>query len=382
MKIVVTSNYKIGNETGTSHIADGLSRELAKKHQVTYICPGERYQISKINARFTILTIPSVEINEISVPLITPTVMFDVFKYLNSFNPDVVHAQNPFLISDLAQRWTNKNTVPFIVTFHHVPTQAIEHILPKFSKNLVAIAVQNIYKEVSLKRFLEKTDAVIALNENVKKSIREIDKNIPINVINNGLDLKRLQNIGIKDNFANKINFVSLGSYTERKNQKYLINVFSHLPKNYILKLYGRKKTGGIYFKDLSKLLDRLKLKNVFLEDYTDNLPEVLKWADFFITSSLKEVQSLAIIESLAAGRPVIGLKNETVSELINNKNGLGLSLNTPPEIFAMKLLKFIRTIDYRKLAVQSRQDSQKFNIKIVSSKIEEYYKTIIFRAS
>ena len=382
MKIVVTSNYKIGNETGTSHIADGLSRELTKKYQVTYICAGEKYQISKINAKFTILTIPSIEINEFSVPLITPNIMLDVFKYLNSFNPDVVHAQNPFLISDLAQRWANKNTVPFIVTFHHVPTQAIEHILPKFSKNLVTIIVQNIYKEVSLKRFLEKTNAVIALNKNVKKSIREINKNIPMKVINNGLDLKRLQKIRIKNKLSNKINFVSLGSYTERKNQKYLINVFSHLPKNYILKLYGSKKTGGIYFRDLSKLLDHSKLENVFLEDYTNNLPGVFKWADFFITSSLKEVQSLAIIESLAAGRPVIGLKNETVSELINNKNGLALSLSTPPKIFAMKLLKFIKKINYKELAVESRQDSEKFNIEIVSSKIEEYYKTIISRAS
>ncbi len=41
-----------------------------------------------------------------------------------------------------------------------------------------------------------------------------------------------------------------------------------------------------------------------------------------FVSASKMEVQSLAIIEALASGSPVIGLGNETVDELVDETNG------------------------------------------------------------
>ena len=47
MKILITSLYRPGNETGTARISEELSETLSKKHDVTYLCLGEKYQIKK-----------------------------------------------------------------------------------------------------------------------------------------------------------------------------------------------------------------------------------------------------------------------------------------------------------------------------------------------
>ena len=47
------------------------------------------------------------------------------------------------------------------------------------------------------------------------------------------------------------------------------------------------------------------------------------------------EVQSLAVLEALASGTPVLGLSNETIDELVDASVGGRLPKNTPPEEFA-----------------------------------------------
>ncbi len=54
-----------------------------------------------------------------------------------------------------------------------------------------------------------------------------------------------------------------------------------------------------------------------------------------FVSASKMEVQSLAIIEALASGSPVIGLGNETVDELVDETNGVRLPNDTSAEEFA-----------------------------------------------
>ena len=78
------------------------------------------------------------------------------------------------------------------------------------------------------------------------------------------------------------------------------------------------------------------------MNEYEKDVTRVFKNADFFISSSLKEAQSLAIIQSLAT-RPVIGLENETVLTLIDNTNGLRCGSDINSKQFAKKLLILLK---------------------------------------
>ncbi len=382
MRIVITSNYKLGNETGTAHVAEELSSYLSKKNKVTYVCLGDKYHLKNVSDSLTILQVPSVEINSIAVPLITPDIVFKIFVYLHNFNPKIIHSQNSLFISNLVQIWANLNRVPFVVTFHHIPTEAISHLFPKLPKNIITNLVSDLYKDLSLKKFLINTDIVIALNKFVQKSIRSVDKEIPAKIINNGINLNRLIKINRNEKLSKRLNFVFVGSYNERKNQEFLVNVFSNLPNNYILNLYGDKTTGREYVERLNLIINKLRLKNVFLNDYSTDIVKIYKNTDFFISASLKEAQSLAVIEALASGVPIIGLENETILELVNNKNGLVFPVYTSPKDFAIKLAVYINKINYRQVSLESRKSAERFRIEKVVSKIKNVYNTTTYNDS
>ena len=287
MRIVITSNYELGNETGSAKVAEDLAEKLSIKNKVLFICLGTKFNIYKKNKNLEIIEVTSINIKDIYVPIITPILMYQVFRKLDQFGPNVIHAQNSILVSSLTQMWAKLNKIPFIVTFHHIPTEPIKHLVPHLSKNILFNLVQEIYKNTSLKQFLKNSDLAIAQNELIYKSIRSIDKNIPIDTINNGVEIKKLNKIRPRENDG-KINFVFLGSYSQRKNQLFLIKTFKSLPNIYNLNLYGSFKTGGIYLVKIQDLIKKYKLNNIFLYDFESDIKNVFQKNDYLLSASKK----------------------------------------------------------------------------------------------
>lgn len=376
MRVVITSNYELGNETGSAKVAEELAEKLSAKNKVLFICLGTKFSIYEKSKNLEILEITSINIKNVYVPIITPILMYQVFRKLDQFSPDVIHAQNSILVSALTQTWAKLNKIPFVVTFHHIPAEPIKHLVPHLSKNILFNLVQDIYKNTSLKQFLKNSSLVIAQNDLVGKSVRTIDKTVSVEIINNGVEIKKLNEIKPRKN-DDKINFVFLGSYTPRKNQLFLIKTFKRLPTNYNLNLYGSFKTGGIYLDKIQDLVKKNKLNNIFLNDFEVDIKKVFQKNDYLISASKKEAQSLVVIQSLASGKPVIGISNETIDELINKSNGFSVKQNITSKLFSEQIKKFIQKNNYTALSNQCLKDSKKFDINLVVSKIEECYQRL-----
>lgn len=377
MKVVITSNYPLSNETGASKVAELLSEYLSIKNEVVLICIGEKYSERKASKKLTIVTIPMIDFNYFQMPVITPIEIYKIFNFLDKFKPNIIHAQNTVLVSKLAQVWANINNVPYVITYHHVPTEAVYHIAPSLAKNKLGKIVQKIYKNTSLKNTLNNSDGVIALNKKIKDSVRTVNKKIKIEIINNGIETKELEKLKTKRPSKEKFNFIFLGSFSERKNQLYLLRVFKNLNYNYQLNLYGNKKTGGDYLTKLEKYVKGNKIKNVNIYDFTNDIISAFDKNDFLLSASKKEAQSLVILQAMAAGKPVIGLENESIDELVNSTNGLKVKKNTNPKLFANILEDFTKKCNYIELSKRIRLDSKKFSIEKTILKIEDFYKTI-----
>jgi hypothetical protein len=377
MKVIITSNYEIGNETGASKVAELLVKYLNKNNQVVFISLGKKYGEYKVNKNLKRIEIPQVDLGLFQIPLITPIVLYKIFKFLDNFKPNIIHAQNAVFVSKLAQIWANINSVPFIITYHHIPTEAIYHLLPNFEKNILSNLVQEIYKETSLKNTLKNTDGVIAVNEAVLNSIKSVDNNIKVEIINNGIESKSLEKIKYKKLGSKQVNFVFLGSYNDRKNQIFLLKTFKYLPLDYKLSLYGNFKSGGEYLESLYKYKNDNSLQNITLNDFSNDITQIFKATDFLLSASKKEAQSLVVIQSMTAGKPIIGIENETISELVNKNNGMVVDKQIKPKQFAKKIEDFVKTSNYYELSKNIRNDSKKFDIEVVISKIEKFYKSI-----
>lgn len=376
MRIVITSNYEIGNETGTAFVAENLSKKLSKNNHVMYLCLGKEFKHKKITKNLEVITINSIKINNAYFPFITPVTMYKVFKALDKFKPDIVHTQNSWFISNLVQTWTDINNVPFVTTFHHIPTEVVQHLLPSMAKNYLANLAQDIYKEVSLKNFLSKTDGVIALNPKIFNSVRSVNQDIYIEVINNGIDISKLNKIKMREKDKN-INFVFLGSYNERKNQRYLVEAFRYLPKNYILNLYGNKKTAKDYIQKLEKYIDKYNMTNINIFDFNKDVVSIFSKNDYLVSASKKEAQSLAVIQALASGKPIVGIENETIDQIVNMDNGLKLSKKTTTKKFAEKIKFFTEKVNYKQCSKQCIKDSKMFDENKVISKIKDFYQRV-----
>lgn len=380
MKIVIVSIYNIGNETGTAKVSERLSKQLSYDNQVMYLCLGKKYSL-KSTKNLTILTVPSAPISGVWVPKITPKIIENIKKDLSKFAPDVVHSQNIFFISLIALIWAKENDVPFIVTFHSFPSEGISYVFPKLTKGNIISTIDFKLTSSYVRRFLKNVDLIIALNEHVVKSVRKITHETPVTIINNGVDLNAFYNITAPTP-RKKVNFIYLGSYIGRKNQEFLVRVFGYLPKNYHLNLYGNLESGKYYVKKLKNITTERNIKNVKINGFLNQkgVYKALERSHFFVSASIKEVQSLVVIEALASGVPVAALNNETVDEAIDGQNGLVLSKNTSTREFAKKLKMYVEdtTKDYEKVSFYCRESVTRFDLGNVANEIVQAYKLAI----
>jgi hypothetical protein len=66
-----------------------------------------------------------------------------------------------------------------------------------------------------------------------------------------------------------------------------------------------------------------------------EQIPSYLQRTHVFVSASKMEVQSLVVIEALASGTPVVGLYNETTTELVDDSVGCRLPQDATPWEFA-----------------------------------------------
>jgi hypothetical protein len=89
-----------------------------------------------------------------------------------------------------------------------------------------------------------------------------------------------------------------------------------------------------------------------------NEIPERLERAHVFVSASRLEVQSLAVLEALSSGTPVVSLSNETTDEFVDDSVGYNLPLSTPPERFAAKIVEIcgLPRGEYERLCENARK--------------------------
>ena len=385
MKVVFTTMFRETKGGGIGRVAHEIAPAFAFKHETLFIYPGWK-TILKKRGKLTRLEIQSEEKNEIAIPILSSKNIKKIFEELKSFSPEIIHAQDLGPLSFLIQMWARKNKIPFVYTSHVLPTKIAGFGAQEISGNLGKILENKLAKKYFI-NFFENCEAVIALNKNAEKDILKFGYTGKIFLIPNGRDLSLYKNKKIKNcqAKANKI-LLFVGYLTRRKNQKFLIETMKYLPKNYVLKLAG-PAIDEKYLVYLRNYCQKYKLNNFeFLGKvpYLD-VSKLLLETDIFVSASKMEVQSLAIIEALASGTPVIGLSNETVDELVNIENGFVFSKNASPKEFAKKVKEIcsLPREEYLKLSDSAREKVKELDwVKIVNRTAEKYKEIITDKLS
>lgn len=162
----------------------------------------------------------------------------------------------------------------------------------------------------------------------------------------------------------------SVGECIKRKNHESAIRAFA---KIYTPDMYYIVVGDGILFEHLSNLVKELKLENnVLLPGYRKDANEILKISDLYVFPSYQEGLSVALMQAMAAGLPVVASKiRGNVDCIINGKGGI-----TVPPADIDEMSKAIKVL---KNSSSVRSDFGSFNFNKVKefSKLEVYKKNL-----
>jgi glycosyltransferase involved in cell wall biosynthesis len=356
-RIVLATIFPESFGGGAGVVAHELARQLAKRYDVLLLCPGEKTALATRNNGMKVLTVASAGPDEVYYPFLDRATYDRAIAWLDEFRPDVVHGHDPVMLGAIAQYYALRHSIPFVMTLHWLPDRILEFGAGARSVLRNQWLVRPVVRSY-INRFLGDCDGIIAINESVIRGLRGHALRARLFRISNGRDLARFRACPFADANSKVRNLCFIGFLSDRKNQLYLLKVLEHLPANYRLQLIGKALTSG-YERELRGYASEHGLNNVEFVGRKDQseIPACLAGAHAFVSASRLEVQSLTVIEALASGTPVVGLANETIDELVDDKVGRCLPRDAAPNEFARSVEQVcsLPQAEYDRLCRQAR---------------------------
>lgn len=229
------------------------------------------------------------------------------------------------------------------------------------------------YKEA--KRLIDKYGMkMITLHDAMNKEVRELFGNDDVTTIHNGVNLQRFDaslydkaavraSLGIsQDTFL----IGHVGSFTEQKNHKYLLDIFeAYLKKNddSMLLLTGRGVLKDVVRDDIKSR--GLEDKVIILKG-RDDIPQIMTAMDVFVMPSKWEGFPITLIEAQSIGLQCV-ISDVITSEVVltDNVYRVGLEDGTA---------KWIDAIDKKTPLATKAEELSSYNIVNSIRKLEELY--------
>lgn len=255
-----------------------------------------------------------------------------------------------------------------------------EFVLPlkkAFPNTKIALHMHNEHLNVYTKNvheIIEAVDKIISVSSYISEKIRKLDPNHnnKLHVLINKIDIKKFSP-GIKDRELldkynlNDQNTILLfhGRLIKEKGIIELLKVFYKLNDKYSslkLIILGELNTFDEDIKDTVELyLKKINRKNIVFTGYIDHkeIEKYLRLADIIILPSIwNEPLGLAMMESLAVGKPLVTTNVGGISEIV--KNNCGVLINVDEYIVDHLFKKISELIEDRNLQTIYSKNARK----------------------
>ena len=230
---------------------------------------------------------------------------------------------HPFLSGRLALRYCRPLQIPVVYTNHTRYDLYAQAYLP-----MMPDEVSQGLLQAYMPTFCRAVDLVITPSAGMEKILRELNVDVPIKVVPNGVDLKNFHSASPlpRTDFGYKeddILLVYAGRIALEKNLPFLLESFTGIAQaipNVHLLIIG----GGVqqYEDEIRSLVSELKLvQRVRLTGRIsyDQLPAYLAMCNIFVTASVTEVHPLSVIEGMGTGLPIMGIESVGVGDIVED---------------------------------------------------------------
>lgn len=332
MRILFATDLYYQNTAGSTNFITQLAKGLVRDgHEVFVIAPSKTFKNSVSKEEdITIYGIRSVNIPDIIYPsnfrIPITAGSSKIRKIIEEVRPDIINIQDHFMIGSKVAKEGKRLNIPVVGTNHFMPENFIHYLYPpKFAKKLVKKLAWKVFIKV-----YKQLDLITTPTKTAAELIKQLGLKNPIYPISNGVDLKKF-NPKNKSNLKKRYKISSsesvvlfVGRLDKEKHIHILLKAFSYVIPQFSAKLVITGK--GTEKSNLVKLAKRLGIEKqvVFTGFVPDkDLPFLYTMADVFVIASIAELQSIATMEAMASGLPVLAVNVMALPELVHHgKNG------------------------------------------------------------
>lgn len=226
----------------------------------------------------------------------------------SQWKPDVIHAQ-PFIAG-----------VPafFLKKIYHIPVAISEHSSDFLQHKL------NWFLTIIAKFVLKRADIILPVSNTLLSSIRSYGIHTKSEIVPNVVDTSKFF-LSSKLNDKPLKRVLCVAWLTEVKGIEYLLEAVAQIKnkrQDFIVDIVGNgpKKEEFIKYTNDNNIQD---LINFHQQENKEKIAERMKNCDFFILPSQYETFSVACIEAMACGKPVIASNIPALKEKINSERGI-----------------------------------------------------------
>ena len=273
-----------------------------------------------------------------------PTIKKKIDRILDEFQPDAIHSQSHVVLGRVLARSGRERGINLIATNHLMPENMLRYIpLPKFFEKRI---VKMLWKDSG--RVLAKFDQVTTPTRRAAQLLENASGIENVLAISCGIDATKFANATPTSNKPFRVLF--LGRLDWEKHIHNLLRAVAKLPPE--IDFHVEIAGDGNQRKYLGELAQELKIAGrvTFSGHITEaELPIAYERATVFAMPSIAELQSIATMEAMASGRPIVAANAMALPHLVHDGDNGYLFEPDDVDDFSSALLK-IATANQKEL--------------------------------
>jgi glycosyltransferase involved in cell wall biosynthesis len=327
MRIMIVTDQYPPLVGGVPTVTHGLAVDFADRgHQVWVVAPSYgtrdiRHLDHKVRVyRFSSFAWPTYE--GLRIPFLPFVPLRNLLK---KADPDIIHIHSPVVLGNIAQILAGGLHKPVIATNHYLPINVSRSLTadPLISKHFSKITYSYLV------HFCNRCEYVTAPTSTALNLLYEHGLRAPARVISNGIDLKKFTPGKRDESLLQRYNLPvgrPLALHVNRlhyeKRVDVLLDAAAKMSGNGHIAIVG----SGPAWAELRAQAEQLHLDDrvTFLGYVRDaDLLGLRRLSDVFVIPSEADLQSLATMEAMACGLPVIAANAYALPELVHHgENG------------------------------------------------------------
>ena len=318
-----------GPVNGPGVFARRLAKRLAQRgHQILAIIPAPGIEFKwSLNDGVTLAQIPAIRVPFYPEIRITPAPLRTILKTFEKFRPDLLHIQDHYLLSRGALTAACSMGIPVIATNHFLPANILPHV-PLATRCPPAARLAETFLWRSLIEVLERTKLVTTPTKTAAAMLRPHLGQMPVRAISCGIDLDQFRPPATRERTIARshwridpceVVFTYVGRLDFEKRVDVMVHAMARV-QHPAVRLFvvgqGQQRSRLRRLIRSCRVGERVALLG-FLEH--SRLLSLLHASDFFAMPGDAELQSIATLEAMATGLPVLAANACALPEIIEN---------------------------------------------------------------